>query len=358
MASTSETDKTAAAATDDSSIDQLHEKVRTLAAVIKHQTAWLSQLSDPAAITEQVSYIAERQAELAQTESKLLECKPVSEKDHKILTRLQRRALRRQMAELGIRELGAKMHTFTGGGANDAAAEKMTDEEKKQKMMKEVERLAPMLTEAHVRFYNYRTSSVCRECGKSEVTSQDNLKLRRCSKCLCAAYCSAECQQKNWPKHKPDCITSTALLQIPCLRCKQTSHLRKAEQAVWTHNEQQPVDPKLGPPPRDFLCNKCHNECAVVITPQHGPLTYDHRVVGVSDDYYQMFADKQAQASRCWNCGLHAKMLHRRAPCTCHKCKRGFWCSPACYEADRTNHGLMCTYPKVWFLVLDPVQRV
>ena len=30
-------------------------------------------------------------------------------------------------------------------------------------------------------------------------------KIKLCSRCKTAVYCSAECQRKHWPKHKRDC---------------------------------------------------------------------------------------------------------------------------------------------------------
>jgi MYND finger len=30
-------------------------------------------------------------------------------------------------------------------------------------------------------------------------------KVMKCSRCLCAEYCSVECQKKDYPKHKKDC---------------------------------------------------------------------------------------------------------------------------------------------------------
>jgi len=41
----------------------------------------------------------------------------------------------------------------------------------------------------------------CLACGKFELGT----KLSKCSKCCYARYCSAACQQENWPRHRPQC---------------------------------------------------------------------------------------------------------------------------------------------------------
>ncbi|KFA66897.1 hypothetical protein S40285_02310 [Stachybotrys chlorohalonatus IBT 40285] len=43
----------------------------------------------------------------------------------------------------------------------------------------------------------------CRNCGKSE--GSDSGALKKCMRCQKAKYCSAECQKKDWKKHKTDC---------------------------------------------------------------------------------------------------------------------------------------------------------
>lgn len=44
-----------------------------------------------------------------------------------------------------------------------------------------------------------RGSIDCAYCHKTEEH------LRRCSRCKRVFYCSKECQQKDWPSHKPTC---------------------------------------------------------------------------------------------------------------------------------------------------------
>ena len=43
---------------------------------------------------------------------------------------------------------------------------------------------------------------VCVVCGCDESKKQ----IKRCKKCKKATYCSRECQQKDWMKHKKTCI--------------------------------------------------------------------------------------------------------------------------------------------------------
>ena len=42
--------------------------------------------------------------------------------------------------------------------------------------------------------------NICDECGK-----ESNVKLKCCSKCKLAYYCSADCQRADWKKHKIVC---------------------------------------------------------------------------------------------------------------------------------------------------------
>ncbi|OHE90919.1 MYND finger [Colletotrichum orchidophilum] len=47
----------------------------------------------------------------------------------------------------------------------------------------------------------------CTNCGKS---STDGVALKKCMRCLSAKYCSAECQKKDWRKHRGECKESEA----------------------------------------------------------------------------------------------------------------------------------------------------
>lgn len=42
---------------------------------------------------------------------------------------------------------------------------------------------------------------MCSICGKRDI------KLKKCGKCKIIAYCSEECQRKDWTKHKKHCTT-------------------------------------------------------------------------------------------------------------------------------------------------------
>lgn len=43
----------------------------------------------------------------------------------------------------------------------------------------------------------------CRNCGKTEAKNGGVLK--KCMRCLKVRYCSAECQKKDWKKHRMEC---------------------------------------------------------------------------------------------------------------------------------------------------------
>lgn len=46
----------------------------------------------------------------------------------------------------------------------------------------------------------------CRSCGKTSAKAGDALK--KCMRCLTVKYCSAECQKKDWRKHRGECEES------------------------------------------------------------------------------------------------------------------------------------------------------
>ena len=58
--------------------------------------------------------------------------------------------------------------------------------------------LTPISDNAQINFYK-SLGDYCHQCGTSEVAVQ------KCSQCLQAAYCSRECQRKNWKFHRGFC---------------------------------------------------------------------------------------------------------------------------------------------------------
>ncbi|ESK80844.1 set and mynd domain containing 2 [Moniliophthora roreri MCA 2997] len=57
--------------------------------------------------------------------------------------------------------------------------------------------------------------------------------LKRCGRCKGPLYCSAECQQKDWPSHKPNCVKAT-LWYDGFRACRDGSvHEGKLELIAW-----------------------------------------------------------------------------------------------------------------------------
>ncbi|KAL2163281.1 hypothetical protein VTH06DRAFT_5337 [Thermothelomyces fergusii] len=46
----------------------------------------------------------------------------------------------------------------------------------------------------------------CRNCGKTEA--EEGVKLKKCLRCLEVLYCSAQCQKRDWAKHRMECEES------------------------------------------------------------------------------------------------------------------------------------------------------
>ena len=51
--------------------------------------------------------------------------------------------------------------------------------------------------------------NVCANCGASDDSSPDGVKLKPCSVCKTARYCGRGCQVEHWKKHKPHCTAGT-----------------------------------------------------------------------------------------------------------------------------------------------------
>jgi hypothetical protein len=51
-----------------------------------------------------------------------------------------------------------------------------------------------------------RNLKACKTCGKLKAElSKEEKKLKTCGKCKRVAYCSKECQKKDWKGHKKNC---------------------------------------------------------------------------------------------------------------------------------------------------------
>jgi len=51
--------------------------------------------------------------------------------------------------------------------------------------------------------------NVCANCGASDDSSPDGVKLKPCSVCKTARYCGRVCQVEHWKAHKPHCTAET-----------------------------------------------------------------------------------------------------------------------------------------------------
>jgi hypothetical protein len=58
---------------------------------------------------------------------------------------------------------------------------------------------------AVTRFVAHMTHGACAGCDKLQET-----KMQLCARCRRARFCSADCQRKHWPVHKPNCVPSAA----------------------------------------------------------------------------------------------------------------------------------------------------
>ena len=44
-----------------------------------------------------------------------------------------------------------------------------------------------------------------KQCENCNVEKSDFIRLYKCARCLCAYYCSTECQRDNYKQHRPQC---------------------------------------------------------------------------------------------------------------------------------------------------------
>ncbi|KAI6247544.1 Zinc finger MYND domain-containing protein 10 [Erysiphe necator] len=50
-----------------------------------------------------------------------------------------------------------------------------------------------------------------KKCASCNITSTDNIPLKKCSKCQSVAYCTRECQKIDFKRHKKTCVTAAQL---------------------------------------------------------------------------------------------------------------------------------------------------
>ena len=51
---------------------------------------------------------------------------------------------------------------------------------------------------------NLTNRNQCHKCHKTGERKKD--KLHKCSRCHSITYCSEECQEADWDRHKPNCV--------------------------------------------------------------------------------------------------------------------------------------------------------
>ena len=59
--------------------------------------------------------------------------------------------------------------------------------------------------------------NVCANCGASDDSSPDGVKLKPCSVCKTAKYCGRGCQVKHWKAHKLHCTAETPAARAEAL---------------------------------------------------------------------------------------------------------------------------------------------
>jgi hypothetical protein len=78
--------------------------------------------------------------------------------------------------------------------------------------------MALSITAVHSDNKHDRNRKACKTCGKLNAElSKEEKKLKTCSKCKRVAYCSKECQKKDWEGHKKDCRPADAFDSVTIL---------------------------------------------------------------------------------------------------------------------------------------------
>jgi hypothetical protein len=78
--------------------------------------------------------------------------------------------------------------------------------------------MALSITAVHSDNKHDRNRKACKTCGKLNAElSKEEKKLKTCSKCKRVAYCSKECQKKDWEDHKKDCRPADAFDNVTIL---------------------------------------------------------------------------------------------------------------------------------------------
>lgn len=146
--------------------------------------------------------------------------------------------------------------------------------------------------EFHVKEARKLLTLTLQTCSYCKTQGYD---LKKCTGCQATYYCSAECQQQDWPRHKqtewlcPICLCYDDCPRTP-LTCKHQFHTRCFKEWQSSGGDNCP------------LCRAQYIERICAYCRQTG---YDFK--------------------------------------RCSQCKRTFYCSTSCQRSDWSNHKILCT---------------
>ena len=167
------------------------------------------------------------------------------------------------------------------------------------------------------------TRDMCAACGKTSDT------LKKCSRCSSISYCSKNCQQNDWSKHKTNCqsqsprcdkpgtssqdaeVKGQAVAEPTCSACGKTSESLK-------HCAQ---------------CKKtsyCSKNCQKSDWPTHKKTCHD-------SEMHEAVQHVGAERNACVYCGSTSDSLKR-----CTRCRKVSYCDRKCQQADWSKHKVIC----------------
>jgi hypothetical protein len=227
-----------------------------------------------------------------------------------------------ELAKLGITDF--KIHEDGKGMEFDKA-----------KMEAKLAEISKAFLEARTRLYAFHTSPQCENCG---VHSREK-PLQRCTRCMCVAYCSKECQREHYAKHRDKCVRVARLLTAECCVCGDETHFRKGG-GLWCPR----IAEKTALQSILLLCDKCHTRGESHIIGGK-PVVFDSKAIARSHEYREVTKNSQ---THCQGCTMEiASISHGKGNLVCTECGRGNWCTNDCFESDAPNHADVCKFKVV-----------